>query len=88
MTENTKVICNHLGCSEEVEATLEFACGGSNEETSHSCGNYFCNEHRQVTVLLDDESTIQVCEKCEDYLIDSGEWYEDPVEQCLVKLAI
>ena len=88
MTENIKVICNHLGCKEEVEATLEFACGGSTEETEHSCGNYFCDKHRQASVLLEDGSTIEVCDKCEDYLVDSGEWYKNPVEECLVKLEI
>ena len=82
-----KVICNHLGCKEEVAATLEFACGGSQGETEDSCGKYFCKKHKQSAVLLDDR-IILVCDKCEDYLIDSGEWYKDPVEECLVKLTI
>ena len=88
MVESTKVVCSHIGCKEEVAATIEFVCGSNNEETDYSCGNHFCKKHRQTTLLLDDGQSVQICSKCEDYLIDSGEWYEDPIDGCLVKLAI
>lgn len=82
----SKITCNHLGCTNVISTSLLFACGDNQEETEYSCGKYFCSDHRKVTVELEDGTLIKVYEKCEDYLIDSGEWYENPVDKILIKL--
>ena len=84
----SKVICNHLGCKEEVDQTTDTICGGTTGEDEYSCGKCFCLTHLESAVLTGDDQIIYVCDKCEDYLIDSGECYKDQVEECLVKLEI
>ena len=88
MTENIKVICNHLGCKEELDQTTDSLCGGHTGEDEYSCGEHFCPAHLEAAVLTYDGQIIYVCDRCEDYLIDSGEWYKNPVEECLVKLEV
>ena len=83
-----KVTCNHLGCRKEVAQTTENLCGGHTGEDEYSCGQYFCRTHLGTAVLIDDGQIIYVCDKCEDYLIDAGEWYKDPIEECLIKLNV
>ena len=88
------VTCSHIGCREEVDPTRYSSCGSHHTETlisttdEYSCGRYFCPKHLTAMVELEDDTRISVCDKCEDYLIDSDEWYKDPIEECLVKLNI
>lgn len=80
------VTCNYIGCREEVQHTKAAACGGNYGEDEYSCDNYFCPTHLGTPVLTRDEQIIYVCDKCEDYLLGTEEWYINPVEECLMKI--
>ena len=81
-----KVICNHLGCREEVKQTKGNTCGGQYGEDEYSCGEHLCPAHLETAVLTYDGQIIYVCDKCADYLLDAEEWYVNPVEECLIKI--
>ncbi len=81
-----KVICSHIGCREEVKQTKGNTCGGNYGEDEYSCGEHFCPTHLGTAVLTRNDQIIYVCDKCEDYLLGTEEWYKDPIEECLMKL--
>lgn len=80
------VTCHHIGCKEEVTQTTNNLCGSHTGEDAYSCRKYFCPKHLTAEVELEDGTRISVCDKCEERLLDTEEWYKDPIEECLIKI--
>lgn len=57
-----EAICDHPGCTKEIDRGLGYACGGMHGEDEHSCEGYFCEDHL-YTAEYDDEC-VGVCEQC------------------------
>jgi len=67
-------VCDHEGCTTEIDRGLSYACGGMHGDDEHSCDKYFCSEHLEHTVQVDDDEYKQICEDCMVKLTTSGEW--------------
>ena len=80
------VTCHHIGCKEEVTKTTDNLCGGHTGEDEHSCGQVYCSTHLECAMLTNDGQIIYICDKCEERLLDTEEWYKDPIEECLIKI--
>lgn len=46
-------ICDHPGCTEEIDRGLSYACGGMHGEDCDYCEGYFCAEHLVYADLPD-----------------------------------
>ena len=79
-------ICDHPHCNKEIDRGLSYACGGMHGETEYGCEKYFCEEHLEEFVMDENGSLISICGKCAEALLDSGEFYEDDMEGCLVRI--
>jgi hypothetical protein len=78
--------CEHEGCNEEIDRGLSYACGGMAGEDEYSCNGFFCEEHLINFVETDSGDSIMVCDNCAKILLDSGEWYEDEEEGCIMTI--
>lgn len=56
-------ICNHLGCSEQIDRGLAHLCGTSPGGDEHGCGGYFCEDHQRSKQIALNEY-ISVCLSC------------------------
>lgn len=52
-------LCDHPGCSEEIDRGLSYVCGGEPYGGVSGCGLFFCGEHLWVDVGF-----LQRCERC------------------------
>lgn len=81
--------CDHPGCNEEIDRGLSYACGDMHGTTFAGCEGYFCEKHRQNTVIIsaDEVETAYetVCDSCARQLLASGEWVEDIEEGLIVR---
>lgn len=58
-----EAVCDHDGCTKEIDRGLDFACGGMHGEDEYSCEKYFCWDHRSY---IDVETTMgPVCADCQ-----------------------
>lgn len=62
-------LCDQPGCGEEIDRGLGCVCGGEPYGGEKGCGLYFCGDHlayywTEEDEELDDESTVQRCERC------------------------
>jgi hypothetical protein len=56
-------LCDHPGCTEEIDRGLAFLCGcDPGEDTEGGCGRYFCDKHRTGYRATPDPH--QVCSRC------------------------
>lgn len=78
-------ICDHDGCNKNIDRGLSYACGGMHGEDEIGCEKYFCQDHMS-NVVLNGEDFHHVCDDCSKHLIESGEWLEDEVEGCIIRL--
>lgn len=78
-----EAVCDHEGCSKVIDRGLSYACGGMHGQDEHSCDKYFCEEHLEWTVQLDDHY-IDVCQDCMVSLTTSGD-YVLHVEDWVIK---
>ncbi len=58
--------CSHESCELQVPVTPEGLCGGDNEITTISCGNFFCADHHLLHFVAN--KTIYLCYGCSDVL--------------------
>jgi len=77
--------CDHPGCDEEIDRGLSYVCGDMHGEDEYSCERYFCEKHRQNTVLTDQGNYISVCDECKATLLESGDFVEDEEEGIIVR---
>ena len=73
-----KVICSHKGCTKEIDISETSLCG--------DCGEYFCIPHRDNNIELEDGTLFPICDSCEEAILDSEEWYKDPIDNCIIKI--
>lgn len=66
-------LCDCFPCLNEIDRGLSYVCGGMHGEDEHSCDKYFCAEHLEWTLDLDDEYK-NVCQECMVRLTTSGEY--------------
>lgn len=66
--------CDHEGCDKQIDRGLSYACGGMHGETEYGCEKYFCEEHKQNT-LVEHGDYYNVCDQCAQVMRDSGEWF-------------
>jgi len=61
-----EALCDHPGCTKEIDRGLDFACGGMHGELDHACEKYFCWDHRFFIAVdcIAEESGGYVCDKC------------------------
>ncbi len=52
-------ICDHPGCTEEIDRGLSYVCGGEPYGGDRGCGLYFCSAHLRVH-----ERLPQLCNRC------------------------
>jgi hypothetical protein len=77
--------CDQPKCHVRIDRGLSYACGDMHGEVDEGCEGYFCEKHRQNAVKVDDR-TVYVCDVCEQSLLESREWIEDP-DEGLVRIA-
>ena len=77
-----KVICSHRGCCIEVVKSADTVCGNN----EYGCKEYFCAPHRGNHVELEDGTFLPICDSCEEDMLDSQEWYKDPIDNCIVRI--
>lgn len=75
--------CDHVGCNTKIDRGLSYACGGMHGEDEISCEKYFCEEHRS-NFIVHCEDTFLICDECANILLESGDWYEDDSEGCIM----
>ena len=80
-------VCDHKDCSNEIDRGLSYVCGGMHGEDEHSCDKYFCSNHLEYTLELDDEWK-NICEECMvrlttsgDYVLCVDDWVIRPIMQ-------
>lgn len=56
--------CDRPGCKKKIHRGLAYVCGQMHGEDEHSCGGYFCYDHR-VTVEFKDGAVMSICLDCE-----------------------
>ena len=78
--------CDHPGCDEKIARGLDYVCGSMHGEDEYSCEKYFCHKHKANVVQMDDDNLTHICDKCADFLLDSGEWKEDEDEGMIVRV--
>jgi hypothetical protein len=54
-------ICDHPGCSAEIDRGLAYVCGGEPYGGDRGCGLYFCKDHR-----IEHARLPQLCKRCHD----------------------
>lgn len=59
-------VCDHPGCETSIHRGLAHACGGMHGDTEHSCEGYFCSQHLDQNLLVDDRLQ-PVCTPCYTY---------------------
>jgi hypothetical protein len=52
-------LCDHPGCTEEIDRGLSYVCGGEPYGGDRGCGLYFCEKHRLMS-----ERLPMLCERC------------------------
>lgn len=69
-------ICDHPGCTAEIDRGLSYVCGGEPYGGDRGCGLYFCSEHLKLH-----ERLPQLCERCSPRVrkpftptLDTPEW--------------
>lgn len=55
-------ICDHRGCTEEIDRGLFYVCGGDAHGGEYGCGLFFCSEHLYLSVRRP-----QLCARCFRY---------------------
>ena len=55
---SVEAICDHPGCTEEINRGLSHVCGGALYGGEEGCGLYFCGKHLFC-------GSLQLCERCQ-----------------------
>lgn len=58
---NVEDVCNHEGCTTEIDRGLAYACGGYHGAGEDSCDKYFCYAH-----LIMGKDCIARCPECHE----------------------
>lgn len=81
-----EAVCEHEGCDCKIDRGLSYACGGMGGEDEYSCNGFFCEEHLNIYVETDEGAVVRVCNNCSKILLESGDWYMDEMEGCLMRV--
>jgi hypothetical protein len=57
-------LCDHPGCTEEINRGLSYVCAGERPYGGGGCGLFFCEKHRQHQVYSGSEFMGFGCERC------------------------
>ena len=69
-------VCDHPGCTKEIDRGISYACGGMHGEDEYSCEGYFCESHRDI-IYTPQEHWVQVCLECHRLWKEDGGTLED-----------
>jgi len=63
-------VCDHPGCTAEIDRGLSYACGDMHGDTEYGCDLYFCEEHLFYTEVA--EGRVEpLCAECAKGLEDA-----------------
>ena len=68
---NVEDVCNHPGCTEEIDRGIAYACGGYHGSGEDACDGYFCFDHLLIGI-----DGVQRCFECHDKYAPK-EWRDD-----------
>ena len=74
--------CAHNRCNREIGTSKNTLCGNN----LYGCGEHFCTAHRGNYIELEDGTLLPVCDSCEEGMLDSEDWYKDPIDNCIIKI--
>lgn len=63
-------VCDHPGCTAEIDRGLAYACGGMHGGGDQGCGRYYCSAH----LFFAGEPTTSLCERCVDCRAGGHRW--------------
>lgn len=59
-------VCAHPGCERMIDRGAYYACGDIHGDSEYTCEKYFCDEHKNNSVI-DNGNEIRICDECAEY---------------------
>ena len=57
-------MCDHPGCTKEIDRGLSYVCGSEPYGGEHGCGLYFCGAHLWYRKPRGADRSVQNCKRC------------------------